>query len=101
MKIIDIALNDLLRSLRSAFMIGMTIIAPLLLTGLIYFAFGGLAGGDVSMTAMKVGLVNADALPADSPLDAPIGDNIRAMFFDESVESWIEASDYPDEAAAR
>ncbi len=101
MKIIDIALNDLLRSLRSAFMIGMTIIAPLMLTGLIYFAFGGLSGGDVSMTAMKVGVVNADTLPADSPLDAPIGDNIRAMFFDESVESWIEASDYPDEAAAR
>jgi hypothetical protein len=33
--------------------------------------------------------------------NAPIGDNIRAMFFDESVESWIEARDYPDEAAAR
>jgi len=101
MKILDIAFNDLLRSFRSLFMIGMTIIAPLLLTGLIYFAFGGLAGGDVSMTAMKVGVVNADTLPADSPLDAPIGENIRAMFFDESVESWIEASDYPDEAAAR
>lgn len=101
MKILDIAFNDLLRSFRSLFMIGMTLAAPLLLTGLIYFAFGGLSGGDVSMTAMKVGVVNADALPADSPLDAPIGENIRAMFFDESVESWIEASDYPDEAAAR
>lgn len=101
MKIIDIALNDLLRSFRSAFTIGMAVVAPLMLTGLIYFAFGGLSGGDVSMTAMKVGVVNADALPADSPLDAPIGDNIRAMFFDESVQSWIEARDYPDEAAAR
>jgi ABC-2 type transport system permease protein len=101
MKIIDIALNDLLRSFRSAFTIGMAVVAPLMLTGLIYFAFGGLSGGDVSMNAMKVGVVNADALPADSPLDAPIGDNIRAMFFDESVESWIEARDYPDEAAAR
>lgn len=101
MKIIDIALNDLLRSFRSAFTIGMAVVAPLMLTGLIYFAFGGLSGGDVSMNAMKVGVVNADALPADSPLDAPIGDNIRAMFFDESVQSWIEARDYPDEAAAR
>lgn len=101
MKIIDIALNDLLRSFRSLFMIGMTLAAPLLLTGLIYFAFGGLTGGDASMTAMKVGVVNADALPADSPLDAPIGENIRAMFFDESVQSWIEARDYPNESAAR
>ena len=101
MKILDIALKDLLRSFRSAFTIGMAVVAPLMLTGLIYFAFGGLSGGDVSMTAMKVGVVNADTLPTDSPLDVPIGDNIRAMFFDESVESWIEASDYPDESAAR
>jgi ABC-2 type transport system permease protein len=101
MKIIDIALNDLMRSFRSAFTIGMAVVAPLMLTGLIYFAFGGLSGGDVSMTAMQVGVVNADTLPADSPLDAPIGDNIRMMFFDESVESWIEARDYPDEASAR
>ncbi|PKN95017.1 MAG: hypothetical protein CVU44_04190 [Chloroflexi bacterium HGW-Chloroflexi-6] len=101
MKIIDIALNDLTRSFRSAFAIGMMVIAPLMLTGLIYFAFGGMSGGDVSMNAIKVGVVNADSLPADSLLDAPIGDNIRMMFFDESVESWIAASDYPDEASAR
>lgn len=53
------------------------------------------------MTAIKVGVVNADRLPADSVLNAPIGDNIRAMFFDESVKSWIKASDYADEAAVR
>ena len=62
MKIIDIALKDLLRSFRSLFMIGMTIAAPLMLTGLIYFAFGGMSGGDVSLTPIKVGLVNADKL---------------------------------------
>ena len=101
MKIIDIALNDLLRSFRSAFAVGMMVIAPLMLTGLIYFAFGGMSGGDVSMTAMKVGVVNADSLPVGSLVDAPIADNIRMMFFDESVESWIAASDYPDEASAR
>ncbi len=101
MKIIDIALNDLLRSFRSVFTIGMAVIAPLMLTGLIYFAFGGMSGGDVSMTPIKVGVVNADKLPADSVLTAPIGENIRSMFFDESVKSWITASDYPDEASAR
>ncbi len=101
MKILDIALKDLTRSFRSAFAVGMMVVAPLLLTGLIYFAFGGMSGGDVSMTAIKVGVVNADKLPADAPLDAPIGDNVRMMFFDESVKSWIAASDYPDEAAAR
>lgn len=100
MKILDIAFKDMTRSFRSAFAIGMMVIAPLMLTGLIYFAFGGMSGGDVSMTAIKVGVVNADKLPADSALEAPIGDNIRSMFFDESVGSWITATDYPDEASA-
>lgn len=101
MKIVDIVFKDLTRSFRSAFAVGMMVIAPLMLTGLIYFAFGGMSGGDVSMTPIKVGVVNADQLPADSVLDAPIGDNIRSMFFDESVEAWITASDYADEESAR
>jgi ABC-2 type transport system permease protein len=101
MKILDIAFKDLTRSFRSMFAIGMMVIAPLMLTGLIYFAFGGMSGGDVSMTAIRVGVVNADQLPVDSVLEAPIGDNIRSMFFDESVESWITATDYSDETAAR
>ena len=53
------------------------------------------------MTAIKVGVVNADQLPANSVLEAPIGANIRSMFFDESVQSWITATDYADEASAR
>lgn len=101
MKILDIAFKDLTHSFRSAFAIGMMVVAPLMLTGLIYFAFGGMLSGDVSMTAIKVGVVNADTLPADSTLEVPVGDNIRSMFFDDSVKDWITASDYPNEAAAR
>jgi ABC-2 type transport system permease protein len=101
MKILDIAFKDLTRSFRSAFAIGMMVIAPLILTGLIYFAFGGGSSDSPSMPAIKVGVVNLDALPAESPLEAPLGDNIRSMFFDESVKSWITASDYADEASAR
>lgn len=101
MKILDIAFKDLTCFFRSMFAIGMMVIAPLMLTGLIYFAFGGMSGGDVSMTAIKVGVVNADQVPADSVLAAPIGDNIRSMFFDDSVKSWIAATDYLDETSAR
>jgi ABC-2 type transport system permease protein len=101
MKILDIAFKDLIRSFRSVFAVGMMVIAPLMLTGLIYFAFGSASNGDTKMPAIKVGVVNADVLPADSPLEAPIGNNIRAMFFDESVKSWISASDYADETSAR
>jgi ABC-2 type transport system permease protein len=101
MKILDIAFKDMTRSFRSAFAIGMMVVAPLMLTGLIYFAFGGASSDSPSMPAIKVGFVNLDALPADSPLTAPLGDNIRSMFFDDSVKSWITASDYADEDSAR
>jgi len=101
MKILDIAFKDMTRSFRSVFAIGMMVIAPLMLTGLIYFAFGGMSSGDASMTPIKVGVVNADQLPTDSALETSLGENIRFMFFDESVESWIEATDYPNEVTAR
>jgi ABC-2 type transport system permease protein len=101
MKILDIALKDLVRSARSLFLVGMTLAAPLLITVLIYFAFGSIAGGEMSVASITVGVVNADVLPAGAPLDVPLGENIRSMFFDDSVRSWITATDYADEAAAR
>ncbi len=101
MKIIDIAFKDLVRSSRSLFLIGMTLAAPLLVTALIYFAFGSMTSGDVSAISIRVGVVNADVLPADAPLEISLGESIRGMFFDESVQSWIVASDYVDAAEAR
>lgn len=101
MKIIDIALKDLVRSTRSLFLIGMAFLGPLIITGLIYFAFGSMSSGDVSLTTIKLGLVNLDTLPANTALSESIGSSIHSMFFDESVQSWISASDYPDETAAR
>ncbi len=100
MKILDIAFKDLVRSSRSLFLIGMSFFAPLLISLLIYFAFGSMKSGDVSMTAIKMGVVNADVLPGGTPLAASLGENIRSMFFDTSVRSWITASDFTDEAAA-
>jgi linearmycin/streptolysin S transport system permease protein len=101
MKILDIAFKDLTRSFRSLFAVGMMIVAPLLLIGLIYFAFGGASGETTDMPQVSVGVVNVDRLPADSLLDEPLGVTIRSMFFDDSVASWMTVADYEDEAAAR
>jgi ABC-2 type transport system permease protein len=101
MKILDIAFKDLIRSTRSLFLIGMAIAAPLLLTALIYFAFGSISSGTLSMPDITVGVVNMDVLPADAQLEKPLGEIVRSMFFDDSVKSWITANDYPNEAAAR
>jgi len=99
MKILDIALKDLRCSFRSLCAIGMMVAAPLLLTGLIYFAFGGMGGEQPDMPAIQVGLVNQDIPPADTPFN--LGQSIVEMFSDESVADWLVATQYPDAAAAR
>lgn len=101
MKILDIALKDLLRSFRSLFAVGMMVVAPIMITALMYFAFGGMSSGSSDLPAVKVGIVNLDVPPADAPAGVAIGASIRDMFFDDSVKSWISASDYASEAAAR
>lgn len=101
MKIIEIAIKDLTHSFRSLFAIGMTIVAPLLLIGLISFAFSGAFSGSSDLPAISVGIYNADTLTDTSILVEPLGDNIRSMFFDESVQSWITATDFSSELSLR
>jgi len=48
MKMMDVALKDLKRVFRSVFALIMMFGAPLLITGLLYFAFGRMATGDDS-----------------------------------------------------
>ena len=101
MKILDIALKDLLRSFRSLFAVGMMVVAPILITALMYFAFGGLSSGTSDLPAVKVGIVNLDVPPAGAPAGVAISSSLHDMFFDESVKSWLTAIDYADESAAR
>jgi ABC-2 type transport system permease protein len=79
----------------------MIVIAPLLLVGLIYFAFGGVGGGNAKPAPIQVGVLNYDRLPAGIPLEHPLGQDIRDMFFDESVAAWLTARDLEDETSAR
>lgn len=101
MKILDIALKDLTRSMRSMFTVGITVVAPLLITGLMYAAFAGMFGGDTKMTALQIGIVNRDELPEGLGLAVPLGETVREMFMDESVQSWLSAADFRDEESAR
>lgn len=101
MKILEIAIKDLTHSFRSLFALGMMIVAPLLLIGLISLAFGGALSGSSDLPAISVGIYNADTLTDTSILPEPLGVNIRSMFFDESVQSWITASDFSSEISLR
>lgn len=98
MKVFDIAIKDLTQSFRSVFMVGMTIIAPLALTGLMYMAFGGMQGESPDLPKLVLGVVNHDQPVNDQE---PLGELMVGMFTDSSVSSWLEVSQYSDEASAR
>ena len=87
MKILYIALKDMLRSARSMFALGMMLIAPLLVTGLIYFAFSGLASGDSNQLAdFRVVVVNRDQPPANAPA---LGEMMVDFLQDERMPDWL------------
>jgi len=62
MKILDIALKDLLRSFRSVFILVFAFILPLLTIAVFYFAFGGTGSDDggFDLPTTKVQIVNLD-----------------------------------------
>lgn len=98
MRILDIALKDLTRSFRSFFAIGMMVVAPLLISGLIYFAFGGFSSGKVDFPPLTVAVVNLDRPEQNVPNLSSI---LLEMFQSPSVGSWLTLETMSDEAAAR
>lgn len=100
MKPLDIALKDLVRSWRSAFTMVMMFVAPLLITGLIYMAFGGLgSGGEVKVNKINLGVVNLDAPTNGMPVR--LGFELAKDLSDDSFKDLFAVTDYPTETAAR
>lgn len=101
MKMLDIALKDLLRSFRSLFAVGMMLVAPLLITGMIYFGFRGMAssgGAAPSVPATKVVVVNLDQ-PGAGGLRA--GEMLVTFLKDPRLSAWLQVTELADEASAR
>lgn len=67
MKIFDLAMKDILRNLRSVFLLVMMFVIPILITGIIYFAFGS-SGDDQSIQPTRLSVVNLDQ-PHSSSVD--------------------------------
>jgi ABC-2 type transport system permease protein len=72
MKIIDIALKDLTRSMRSTFAVLFMFGVPLLVTGMFYFMFGNIANNEEAfdLPITRVVIVNLDEGTPDMQLDA-------------------------------
>jgi ABC-2 type transport system permease protein len=102
MKIIDVALKDLQRVFRSAFALIMMFGAPLLIAGLLYFAFGGLAGGDGSFGLARIRVAIANLDQASSPeLPLRAGEMLVEFLQDEGLADVLEIRMASDEVAAR
>ena len=100
MKMIAIALKDIKQSFRSFFAVGMMLGAPLLITGLIYFAFSGLTSGKAGsdLPTLKVAVVNLDR-PAVNQQN--FGALLITFLNDKRMPDWLHISELPDESTAR
>lgn len=102
MNILDVALKDLKRVFRSPFALVMMFGAPLLIAGLLYFAFGGLASGNGSFTLARTRLVIANLDQASSPGSSfQAGEKLISFLQTEDLTDLLEISIAPDESTAR
>jgi len=102
MKILHIALKDLVRSLRSAFALVMMFVAPVLITAIIYFAFGGLGSGQKGFELPTTRLQVADLdRPLPSSGDFAAGRALLQFLQSEGVDRIVQVTEAGSEAEAR
>lgn len=102
MNIFDVAFKDLKRVFRSVFALIMMFGAPLLIAGLLYFAFGGLASGSGSFTLARTRVVIANLDQPDSSANSfKAGEMLIKFLQDEGLTDILELMMAPDEASAR
>ncbi|MGD8472657.1 MAG: ABC transporter permease [Anaerolineae bacterium] len=101
MKALDIAFKDLLRAFKTPFVLIMMFGAPLLITGLLYLAFGSLAGGgDLDLQTVRVLVANLDRPGAQSGGFAA-GEMLVEFLQSEDLGDMLEVTLAGSEAAAR
>jgi ABC-2 type transport system permease protein len=102
MKVLDIALKDLLRSFRSVSALFFMFVLPLMTVGLIYFAFSGLAGdeGGFDLPVTQVQVVNLDQ-PAPQFGGFSAGQMLVELLQDERLANLLQVTVAADEASAR
>jgi ABC-2 type transport system permease protein len=101
-KILTIAFKDLLRSFRSLFAVGMMLLAPMLLTGLIYLAFGSQSQSSSQpavMQTLKVGILNLDqpvSTSADpSQPDLGLDQLVIDFLTNPALPDWLQVEEIP------
>ncbi len=101
MKLFRIAVKDLVRSFRSSFLIGMMFVAPVLITAIIYFAFGSMVSGE---GALKIPSIRAQVVNLDQPdpaLGVDTGKRLVEFLQSEGLTAILQTSPSSSEAEAR
>jgi linearmycin/streptolysin S transport system permease protein len=102
MNIWVVAFKDLRRIFRSVFAIIMMFGAPLLIAGLLYFAFGSMASGGDSFTLARTHMVIANLDQADSMGGTfKAGEMLVSFLQAKELGDLVEVTLAPDEAGAR
>ncbi len=103
MKVFDIAFKDMLRYFRSTLAIGFMLVIPLLITGLISAAFGGVLVSSetaaYTLPVIKIQVLNLD--PGDAKTGVNMGQVLINALTDESVKDVFAVTKAGDEASAR
>lgn len=102
MKVIDIALKDMLRSFRNVSALVFMFVLPLLTTGIFHFAFGGLTSDDggFDLPVTRVQVVNLDQ-PVAQFGDISAGRMLTGFLQDNRLLGLLKVSRANDEASAR
>jgi ABC-2 type transport system permease protein len=87
-----IALKDLRYTFRDAFSVVMMLAAPLLITGLLYFAFGGLAGGGEDGESATIASIDV----AVANMDVPTGTGESAVAAGRRLVEYLEREDFAE-----
>ncbi len=96
-RILAIALKDLRSTFRNVPALAMMLAAPLALSALLGFAFGG--GGNFSITATKVAVVNLDTAPSSTQAD--IGGTIVDILKSPGLKDILTVTERQSAEAAR
>lgn len=102
MKILHIALKDLLQQARSVPALVLTLVAPLVITGIIGLAFGGIFSDEPSLALMPVQVVNLDEgieLPGQRRTN--LGQVLVDTLQSDPLAELVEVTVATDEAGAR
>jgi len=112
MKILDIAIKDVVHGLRSSVFLAFTFVIPLLITGMFYFMFGRISEeNDFSLPTTKIIVANLDkggpkfqvstnSIPGGKRADT-MGELIVNILTSEDMQDLVEVSLAPNEHVAK